>query len=59
MEVTADGSPPAVAKLPQTGVYVGASDVAAPAVEQVYVLAGRLDDTEVYQYRPPVSEATD
>ncbi|MBM0228802.1 MULTISPECIES: hypothetical protein [Micromonospora] len=57
VEVTADGSPPAVVKLPQTGFYVGASHLAAPAVEHVYVLADRLDDTEVYQYRPPASAA--
>ncbi|WP_200209562.1 hypothetical protein [Micromonospora coerulea] len=55
MEVTADGSPPAVVRLPQIGFYVGASDVAAPVVEHVYVLADKLDGTEVYQYRPPAS----
>ncbi|RNM00999.1 hypothetical protein EFE23_03715 [Micromonospora solifontis] len=51
VEVAADGSPPAVVKLPQTGLYVGAGDVAAPAVEHVYLHAGRLDGTEVYQYQ--------
>ncbi|MET7970905.1 hypothetical protein [Micromonospora sp. NPDC005305] len=56
VEVAADGSPPAVVKLPQTGSYVGASDVAAPAVEHVYDLVDRIDDVEVYQYRQPVSE---
>jgi hypothetical protein len=53
VEVTADGSPPAVVKLPQTGVHVGASNLAAPAVEHIYVLADKLDDAEVYQYRRP------
>ncbi|MEV5768635.1 hypothetical protein AB0L34_29275 [Micromonospora sp. NPDC052213] len=57
VEVAADGSPPAVVKLPQTGFYVGASDAAAPVVEHAYVLAGRVDDTDVYQYQQPVSEA--
>ncbi|WP_262285942.1 hypothetical protein [Micromonospora sp. MA102] len=46
-------------KLPQTGFYLGASDVPAPPVEHVYVLADRVDDTEVYQYRQPAPEATD
>lgn len=55
VEVTAEGSPPAVVRLPQTGFYVGASDVGATAVEHVYVLTDRLDDTEVYQYRQPAS----
>ncbi len=59
VEVAADGSPPAVVELPQTGFYIGASDVAAPAVEHVYFLADRLDDTEVYQYQQPPSEARD
>ncbi|MET8349472.1 hypothetical protein [Micromonospora sp. NPDC005206] len=59
VEVTADGSPPAVVKLPQTGIYVGPSDFPTPTVEQVYVLADRFDDVEVYQYRQPASEATD
>lgn len=60
VEVTADGSPPTVVKLPQAGFYVGAQDVRVPAVEHVYVLADALDDTQIYQYRqPPTSEATD
>ncbi|MGN9807098.1 hypothetical protein [Micromonospora sp. L32] len=59
VEVTADGSPPTVVRLPQTGFYVGSSDLAEPPVEYVYVLADRLDDTEVYQYQPPASAATD
>ncbi|MEV7267792.1 hypothetical protein AB0N38_29945 [Micromonospora aurantiaca] len=59
VEVSGDGNPPAVVKLPQTGFYVGTSDVPAPAVEHVYVLAERLDDVEVYQYRQPAPEATD
>ncbi|MFG1660681.1 hypothetical protein ACGFIY_29505 [Micromonospora chersina] len=58
VEVTTEGSPPAVVKLPQTGFYVGTGDVAAPSVEHVYVLADRVDDTEVYQYQP-TSEAAD
>lgn len=45
-------------RLPQTGSYVGPNDPAEPAVECVYVLADRLDDTEVYQYQPPAPEAT-
>ncbi|MET8352671.1 hypothetical protein [Micromonospora sp. NPDC005206] len=59
VEVTADGSPPTVVKLPQTGFYVGTSNVPAPAVEHVYVLTGSFDDVEVYQYRQPASEVTD
>lgn len=59
VEVSADGTPPAVVKLPQTGFYVGAGDAAAPAAEHVYVLADRLDDVEVYQYRQPAPEVTD
>ncbi|WP_433288452.1 hypothetical protein [Micromonospora sp. CA-244673] len=59
VEVNADGNPPAVVKLPQAGSYVGASDVAAPAVEHVYVLVDRFDDVEVYQHQQPVSEAAD
>jgi hypothetical protein len=51
VEVASDGSPPAVVKLPQTGSYVGAADVATPAVEHVYLHAGRHDDIEVYQYQ--------
>lgn len=59
VEVAKDGSPPAVVKLLQSGLYVGANDVAEPTVEHVYVLADRVDDVEVYQYRQPASEATD
>ncbi|SCG34146.1 hypothetical protein GA0070613_6473 [Micromonospora inositola] len=59
VETTADGNPPTVVKLPQTGFYLGASDVAAPAVEHVYVLADSRDDIEVYQYQQPPSEAGD
>ncbi|MFI2651793.1 hypothetical protein [Micromonospora fulviviridis] len=59
VEVAADGSPPAVVKLLQTGSYVGASDVAAPAVEHVYVFVDRIEDVEVYQHQQPVSEAAD
>ncbi|MEU4477808.1 hypothetical protein AB0F68_07035 [Micromonospora sp. NPDC023966] len=59
VEVAADGRPPAVVKLPQTGSYVGASDVATPAVEHVYILDDRIDDVEVYQYRQPASETAD
>ncbi|MEU1964376.1 hypothetical protein ABZ541_04900 [Micromonospora sediminicola] len=59
VEVTADGRPPAVIKLPQTGFYVGPNDLPAPAVEHVYVLADRFGDVEVYQYRQPAPEATD
>lgn len=50
VEVTADGSPPAVLKLPQTGYYLGASDAAAPAVEHVYVLGDKVD-------RHPISDS--
>ncbi|PWU48915.1 hypothetical protein DLJ46_10760 [Micromonospora globispora] len=57
VEVTADGSPPAVVNLPQAGFYVGASGIAAPPVEHVYVLADRRDGIEVYQYQQPPSEA--
>ncbi|MGW5667372.1 hypothetical protein [Micromonospora sp. NPDC003776] len=56
MKLGADGCPPAVAKLPQTGFYVGSSDVAAPAVEHVHVLADRLHDTEMYQHQQPAQE---
>ena len=59
VEVAADGSSPAVVKLSQTDSYVGASDVAAPALEHVYALVDRFDDVEVYQYQQPVSEAAD
>ncbi|MDZ5447952.1 hypothetical protein U2F26_35585 [Micromonospora sp. 4G57] len=46
VEVTADGSPPAMMMLllPQVGLYVGARDTPAPATEHVYVLAGQIDD---------------
>ncbi|WP_328424211.1 hypothetical protein OG470_13455 [Micromonospora sp. NBC_00389] len=57
VEVAADVSLPAVVRMPQTGCYVGASDVTAPAVEHVYVLAHRIDDTQVYQHLPPTPEA--
>lgn len=51
VEVAADGSPPSVVTLPQTGYYMGASEVPAPALEHVYVLADRIDDLEVYRYK--------
>ncbi|MFI7283442.1 hypothetical protein ACIBOV_24585 [Micromonospora chersina] len=57
VEVSADGSPPAAVKLPQTGFYLGTSNIPAPAAEHVYVLADRLDGVEVYQYQQPASEA--
>lgn len=60
VEVAADGSPPTVVTLPQTGFYVGAKDAPASVVEHVYVLAEVLDDVQTYQYRQPsASEATD
>ena len=59
VEVATDGRPPTVVKLRQTGFYFGANDVEAPAVEHIYVLGSKLDDTEVYQYRPPTPAATD
>lgn len=59
VEVTTEGSPPVVVKLPQTGFYVGTGEVAAPSVEHVYVHVDRLDELEVYQYRQPAPEATD
>lgn len=59
VEAGKDGSPPAVVELLQTGLYVGANDIAAPTVEHVYVLADRVDNIEVYQYRQAASEATD
>ncbi|MFI7578688.1 hypothetical protein [Micromonospora sp. NPDC049497] len=59
VEVTADGSPPAVMKLPQTGLYAGTRDTPAPTTEHIYVLAGKLADLEVYQYRQAGGETTD
>lgn len=50
VEMAANGSPPAVVRLPQTDFYLGASDVPTPAVEHVYILADRIDDLEVYRY---------
>lgn len=58
VEVTVDGSPPAVLRLPEAGFYVGASHHPAPAVEHVYVLAERIDVTEVYRYQQSEPEAT-
>ncbi|MFR9780803.1 hypothetical protein ACL02O_32790 [Micromonospora sp. MS34] len=59
VEVSADGNPPAVVKLPQTGFYVGPIDSPAPAVEHLYVLTDKLDDSEVYQYRQTASDPAD
>ncbi|MFU8876331.1 hypothetical protein [Micromonospora sp. SL4-19] len=59
VEVTADGGPPAVVELPQTGYYIGASDIAGPTVEHVYVLVERLDGTDVYQYQQPPFAGSD
>ncbi|SBV30926.1 hypothetical protein GA0070620_6533 [Micromonospora krabiensis] len=59
VEVTPHGSPPMMVKLPQTGFYLGAKDVPAPAMEHVYALADKLDGFDVYQYRPPVPGTTD
>ncbi|WLS43287.1 hypothetical protein Q3V37_17875 [Micromonospora profundi] len=58
VEVVADGSPPAVVKLPQTGFYVEPSKFPMPAVEHVYVRMDRLDDLEVYQCLQAASAAT-
>ncbi|MFG3604853.1 hypothetical protein [Micromonospora chersina] len=45
VEVTADGSPPTLVKLPQNGFHVGAFDVPVAVVEHVYVLAAASNST--------------
>lgn len=53
VELTADGEVPHLLRLPQSGVYVGASDVAAPAVEHLYVRSSDIDGQVAYQYLEP------
>ncbi|SIM48130.1 hypothetical protein [Micromonospora cremea] len=51
VEAAAAGLLPDVVRVPQTGMYVGASDVPAPAVEHLYGRVGELAGEVVYQYR--------
>jgi hypothetical protein len=50
VEVPADGRPPEVIDLPQSGFYVGSSDVPAPPVIHRYVLADADADPVEYRY---------
>jgi hypothetical protein len=51
VETTVAGQLPDVVTLPETEVYVGASDIPAPAVEHVHVRADGPDGEVLYQYR--------
>lgn len=51
VELTADGEIPEVVRLPQTGVYVGVSDVPAPVVEHIYVRVQDIEGQVSYQYQ--------
>lgn len=46
----ADGELPEVVRLPQTGVYVGVSDVPAAVVEHSYVRVEDIECQVSYQY---------
>lgn len=50
VELAADGQIPQAVWLPQTGVYVGSSDVPAAPSEHLYVRATDIGDQVVYQY---------
>lgn len=50
VELTAAGLIPETVRLPQTGVYVGVSDVPAPLSEHLYARANDMGDQVVYQY---------
>ncbi|PWU61858.1 hypothetical protein DLE60_03410 [Micromonospora globispora] len=50
VETTVEGDLPEVVRMPQGGLYVSASEVAASA-EHVYVLGDRFDDIHVYRYQ--------
>lgn len=51
VETTLEGDPPEVVRMPRVGLYVGASEVAAPAAEHVYVLDDSFDDILVFRYQ--------
>lgn len=51
VEITADGEIPEVVRLPQTGVYVGVSDVPAPVIEHIYVRVEDVEGQVSYQYQ--------
>ncbi|WP_406040658.1 hypothetical protein OG799_32105 [Micromonospora sp. NBC_00898] len=51
VETTGEKLLPDVVKLPQTGIYVGASDVPVPAVEHLYVRVDGPVDEVIYGYR--------
>lgn len=53
VELTADAQIPRLIRLPQTGLYVGASDQPAPVVEHIYVRSDDIDEQVVYQYVEP------
>lgn len=50
VETTAEGEMPEMVRLPEAGVYVGASDVPAPVVEHIYKRSDDLDGQVVYRY---------
>jgi hypothetical protein len=50
IETTFDGQLPDEVRLPQSAVYVGSSDVPAPAVEHLYVRAEDIAGWVTYQY---------
>ncbi|WP_223165727.1 hypothetical protein [Micromonospora maris] len=51
VETTAAGVLPAVVRMPQAGMYVGASESAAPVLEHLYAQSDRWDDVQVYSYQ--------
>ncbi|WP_431728059.1 hypothetical protein [Verrucosispora sp. TAA-831] len=51
VETTAAGTLPAVVRMPQAGMYVGASESAAPVVEHLYAQSDRWDGVQVYSYQ--------
>ncbi|WBB93355.1 hypothetical protein [Verrucosispora sp. WMMC514] len=51
VETTAAGILPAVVRMPQAGLYVGASECAMPVVAHLYAQSERWDDVQVYSYQ--------
>lgn len=50
-ETSVEGNLLEAMRMHQVGLYVGASDVAAPASEHVYVVGDRVDDIQVCRYQ--------
>lgn len=50
VETMASEQLPESVRLPETGVYVGTSDIPAPPVEHLYVRANGPDGELIYQY---------